>query len=175
MRHLETPRLALEPQHAKHADEMFAVLSDPLIYRFENAPPASVDALRERYRRLESRRSPDDREQWLNWVVRLKGDGSAIGYMQATVASDATALIGYEFNSAWWGRGLAHEAAVASLDELRAQYNVQRIGAVFKRANEPSRRLLGRLGMRVARPGEFPATHAEPDEDAMVLDRSPRG
>ena len=39
-----------QPQYylAAHADEMFVVLSDPAIYEFENAPPASADALRER-------------------------------------------------------------------------------------------------------------------------------
>lgn len=62
MRTIATARLALEPQVAAHADEMFVVLADPAIYEHENEPPASVEWLRERYRRLESRRSPDGRE-----------------------------------------------------------------------------------------------------------------
>jgi ribosomal-protein-alanine N-acetyltransferase len=173
MRRLETPRLVLEPQRFTHADEMFVVLSDPAIYRFENAPPVSVDALRARYAALESRRSPDEREQWLNWVVRVKDGGAAIGYLQATVGSTGAALIGYEFNSAWWGRGLAHEAAAATVRELLEHHGARVVGAVFKRVNEPSRRLLGRLGMRAARPDEFPASQADADEDAMVFDRGP--
>ncbi len=43
MRVIETATLVLEPQVASHADEMFAVLSDPAIYEHENAPPLSVD------------------------------------------------------------------------------------------------------------------------------------
>ena len=71
MRTLETAALTLEPLTVRHADEMFAVLGDPAIYEYENEPPASLDALRRRYAALESRRSPDGSEGWLNWVIRL--------------------------------------------------------------------------------------------------------
>lgn len=169
MRALETPRLVLEPQTEAHADEMYAVLIDPAIYEFENAPPASLDALRERYRKLQGGRSPDGRQLWLNWVARLRADGDAIGYVQATVLQDRTALIAYEFGSAWWGRGLAHEATAAVVEELRTRYGVRTVGAVFKKLNRRSRALLARLGLREAGPGEFPAAMAETDEAAMVL------
>lgn len=173
MQTIETARLVLEPQTAAHAEELFVVLSDPAIYEFENAPPASLDALRERFRALESRRSPDGRQLWLNWLVRLHADGAAIGYVQATVLPDANALIAYEFGSAWWGRGLAREAVAALIASLHARERVRAVGAVFKRANFRSRRLLERLGLRVAGDGEFPRGEAEPDEDAMVLPLPP--
>ena len=167
-RSLQTARLVLEPLAAAHADEMYAVLTDPAIYEFENAPPASLDALRERYRRLECGRSPDGRQLWLNWVARLREHGNAIGYVQATVLPDRTALIAYEFGSAWWGRGLAHEATAAAVEELRTRHGVRVVGAVFKKVNQRSRALLTRLGLREAEPGEFPAPMAEADEAAMV-------
>jgi RimJ/RimL family protein N-acetyltransferase len=168
IRPLETPRLVLEPQVAAHAEEMFVVLSDPAIYEFENAPPVSVEALRERYRALEGRRSPDGRQLWLNWTVRLKDGDLAIGYVQATVLPDAAALVAYEFNSAWWGQGLAHEAGAAAMREIGQHLGVARFGAVFKTANERSRRLLARLGMRPAASGQFPSALAEADESAMA-------
>ena len=71
MRILHPGVLALEPQTAAHAAEMFEVLSDPAIYEHENAPPASLEWLRTRFEKLESRKSGDGREQWLNWVIRL--------------------------------------------------------------------------------------------------------
>src|SRR5512132_2186077 len=95
MRTIETDALTLEPQVVRHAGEMFAVLNDPAIYEYENAPPASLAALQARYAALESRRSPDGAEDWLNWVVRLPG-GAAIGYVQATVRSGGRAAIAYE-------------------------------------------------------------------------------
>ena len=171
MRVLETPRLVLEPQTADHAEEMYAVLADPAIYEFENQPPASVDALRERYGKLESGRSPDGSELWLNWVVRVRGAGPAMGYVQATVLADAKALLAYEFGSAWWGCGYAREATTAAIDELRGRYGVTAVGAVFKQSNVRSRRLLERLGMHATGPDEFPGGLAEADEAAMVLAR----
>jgi hypothetical protein len=52
---IETSGLRLEPQAATHAAEMFVVLSDPAIYEFENEPPASLEWLRARFTKLESR------------------------------------------------------------------------------------------------------------------------
>ena len=37
---------------------------------------------------LESRRSPDGSEEWLNWVVREKESNAAVGTLQATIAGD---------------------------------------------------------------------------------------
>jgi len=84
MRVIETGNLTLEPQTAAHAEEMFAVLSDPAIYEYENQPPPSLEWLRTRFTKLESRLSANGREQWLNWVVRLP-TSELIGYVQATV------------------------------------------------------------------------------------------
>ena len=169
MRGLETARLVLEPQVAAHAEAMYVVLSDPAIYEFENEPPASLEVLRERYGKLESRHSPDGTQLWLNWVVRLRGEGTAIGYVQATVLPEARALIAYEFGSAWWGRGLAYEATASVIQELRGNYGAKTVGAVLKRTNQRSSALLARLGMRVAGQAEFPHELAEADELAMVL------
>jgi len=168
MRELHTARLTLEPQLAIHADEMFAVLSDPAIYEFENAPPASVDTLRARYRALESRRSADGGESWLNWIVRLCG-GPAIGYVQATVLGAGRALIAYELHSAHWRRGYGTEAVSAMIDELRNSYGVTTIAAIFKRANYRSRGLLERLGLRAASAATTAGYALEPDEDLYVM------
>jgi len=56
---IDTGSLTLEPQIAAHAEEMFVVLNDSAIYEYENEPPASLERLRERFARLETRRSPD--------------------------------------------------------------------------------------------------------------------
>ena len=58
MRAVVASRCTLEPLVAAHAREMFDVLSDPAIYEFENAPPASQEWLTRRFERLEQRWSP---------------------------------------------------------------------------------------------------------------------
>lgn len=169
MRTIEQGALLLEPQVAAHADEMFAVLSDPRIYEHENEPPRSAAWLRERFARLESRVSPDGRELWLNWVLRLR-DGPAIGYLQATVYGGGRADVAYELGSAWWGRGLAAQAVQAMIDELVARYGVRRLSAVLKRSNQRSERLLQRLGFARASDEEAQRRMLDADELLMRCD-----
>jgi len=169
MRVIETGGLTLEPQTATHADEMFAVLSDPAIYEHENAPPPSLEWLRTRFTKLETRVSPDGREQWLNWVIRLS-DAALIGYVQATVHPDGRAAIAYELSSAHWGRGLAHQAVEAMMRELAERHGVRRFTAVLKRGNLRSLRLLERLGFSLASPDRHAVLRVEPDELLMHRD-----
>ena len=171
MRPLPAARLTLEPQVAAHAQEMFAVLSDPAIYEYENEPPPSPEWLRARFTRLESRRSADGREQWLNWVIRLP-TSELIGYVQATLRADGRAAIAYELASAHWGRGLARQAVQAMMDELVAAYEVRELSAVLKCKNGRSMRLLERLGFALAAPAEHVAYHVDPDE--LLMQRSIR-
>jgi [ribosomal protein S5]-alanine N-acetyltransferase len=166
MRGLETPRLLLEPQTAAHSEAMFELLGDPVLYRFENAPPASLQALRARFEKLETRRSGDGREQWLNWVLRPRS-GGLIGYVQATVRGDGQAFVAYVIGSAHWGQGLAGEAVTAMLGELATQYGVHTAWAVFKRANTRSRRLLERLGFVAADAADLLRLAVDGDEDLM--------
>lgn len=167
MRRLETLRLTLEPQTAAHADEMFAVLSDPAIYEYENEPPISRDWLRSRFAMLETRQSADGTEQWLNWVIRLP-EGTLIGYVQATVFADRRAMIAYELGSAWWGRGFAQVSTRAMIAELRAQYQVHALSAILKGGNFRSRRLLERLGFTIATNTERDIAQVDADEILML-------
>jgi len=172
MQTLRTARLVLEPQVAMHADEMFAVLSDPAIYEFENEPPVSLEWLRVRFARLETRVSGDGRERWLNWVVRGP-EGGLIGYVQASASADGRAFIAYELASAHWGHGFGREAVRAMLTELAAHYGVRQAGAVFKRANHRSRRLLTRLNFVMPSPADREHYRPDEDEDLLVLALDP--
>ena len=169
MRTIRTEHVALEPQSASHADAMFAVLSDPVIYEYENEPPRSLEWLRERFTKLETRRSADGTEHWLNWVIRIP-TSELIGYVQATVHPDGRAAIAYELASRFWGRGLAQAAVQAMIPALKEEYGVRRLSAVFKRRNHGSQRLLERLGFTLATQALHAELGAEPDEMLMVKD-----
>lgn len=166
MQVIESAGLVLEPQTVAHAEEMFVVLSDPAIYEYENQPPPSAEWLRTRFALLESRRSPDGREQWLNWVIRLP-NAELIGYVQATVRSTGRAAIAYELSSKHWGRGLATQAVRAMIGELVVRYQVRGLSAVCKRDNQRSMRLLERLGFSLASPHEHGKRQIEPGELLM--------
>ena len=169
MRIIQAGSLTLEPQAAAHAEEMFAVLSDPAIYEYENEPPPSLEWLRARFAKLESRVSADGREQWLNWVIRVP-TSELIGYVQATVRPGGHAAIAYELSSAYWGRGLGRGAVKAMISELVEHYKVRSLFAVLKRDNLRSVRLLERLGFSLASPEQHAQRHVEPGEVLMHRD-----
>jgi RimJ/RimL family protein N-acetyltransferase len=160
--------LTLVPQIAAHAAELFQVLSDPALYEHEGEPPVSVDWLRARLLRLESRVSPDGQQGWLNWVIR-EADGDLVGFVQATVLPDGRALVAYMVSSRHWGRGLASKAVVAMAGELVLRHGVHTLFAVLKRSNGRSLRLLERLGFVPASADEHVELHADTDELLMRL------
>jgi RimJ/RimL family protein N-acetyltransferase len=172
MHTLLTARCTLEPQVEAHAAAMFVVLSDPAIYEFENAPPPSLDWLQTRFRRLETRQSPDGRQRWLNWVLRLPG-GDLAGYVQATVLESGIAFVAYELDSAHWRQGLGSSAVGAMLAELASAHGVRQALAVLKARNFRSLGLLEHLGFRPATPDDCAAAGPEADEIVMAKDLAP--
>lgn len=143
---LATPTLTLEPLTAAHAEELFAPLSDPAMYEFvPQDPPASRDALCERYRRLETRRSANGEELWLNWVVRLRSSAAA-GLVQATCVKGAKAFIAYEVFTPHQRRGIATEAILEMLKHLRQSAVTETAVARVDTRNARSICLLERLG-----------------------------
>ncbi len=168
MQTLHTPRLVLEPLVAAHADALYPLLADARMAEFLDHPaPASLQALRERYGRLESRRSGDGREHWLNWAILLRDDAAAgdtrgaIGAVQASVLEDHRAWVAYEVGCAWWGRGIATEATQAMLDHLERDYAVTQCMATVDQRNERSWRLLERLGFARASADEADALEVQ--------------
>jgi ribosomal-protein-alanine N-acetyltransferase len=174
MNTLQAGAMQLEPQRASHAAPMFALLSDPAIYEFGNAAPDSQAALRQRFERLESRRSGDGSQLWLNWVVRLPS-GELAGYVQATVQEPARAYVAYELASRFWRRGIATQAVQAVLRELASTYAVRDAYAVLSTRNFRSAALLRKLGFAPVEAGALPAFEHDVDETVMhrsLVDRT---
>lgn len=144
---LATERLLLEALRADHADEMATVLADPALYRFTGGDPPTPEALRAQYALQARGLAPDGTEIWHNWVVRLRADGTAIGFVQATVTDGGRAAdIAWVIGTAWQGRGYATEAADAMIDRLVAG-GVRTITAHVQPENEASIGVAGRLGL----------------------------
>jgi hypothetical protein len=86
---LESARLTLHPLAVADAAEMAAVLADPELYRYTGGAPPTLEELTRRYERQVAGPAGSD-ETWLNWIVRRRDDGRAVGFLQATVhGSDA--------------------------------------------------------------------------------------
>lgn len=108
-----------------------------------------LDALRSRYRLLAPGRSPDGRELWLNWVVRLRADEHrAVGTVQATVGDDlGQAEVAWVVGTPWQGEGYAGEAAVALTGWLREK-GVRRVIAHVHPEHSASEKAAVRAGLR---------------------------
>ena len=151
---LATPRLWLEPLVAAHAAPLYAPLDDERLYRFiPQDPPASSAALAARYHRLSSRRSPDGRERWLNWAMRLRQEDVYVGTLEASVDPDrAAADIAYTVFVPHQRRGYAREGLARVLDHLFEDHGVEVVAAQIDTRNTGSIALVEALGF--ARVGE---------------------
>lgn len=149
---IATPRLLLEPLTGAHADALFAPLQDEAIFRWISANiPSTVEALRERWARNESRLSPDGSEVWLGWAARRTSDGVYVGKMDACVDDASVANnVGYMFFPAFWGQGLATEAVVGIVDHL-TRLGITRFVATVTAGNAASARVLTKAGFALAR------------------------
>ena len=140
---ISTSRLTLTPLAVTDATEMVGVLSDPALYTFTGGKPPTLTQLEELYRR-QSAGCPWDGEVWRNWIVRL--DGTAIGYVQATVKGDSADLA-WVVGSPWQGSGYASEASQAVRDWL-ADRGAARFSAHIHPDHTASRAIATKLGLQ---------------------------
>lgn len=147
---------------------MFALLTDPRLYEFIPAePPASLSSLTERYRRLETRQSPDGSQRWLNWVIQPVDDDACLGFVQATIHPQQTADFAFLLGTAFWRRGLAYEASVSALKMLFGNHEATATFAKVDRRNVRSIALLRRLGFHQIEPAAYPHGDVLPSDDVF--------
>ena len=116
-------RLVLHPLHVADADEMVAVLADPVLHEFTGGRPATLEELNERYVRWVEG-SGSATELWLNWIVRRRDDEAAIGTVQATVVGlheQPEASVAWTIGTPWQRHGYASEATCGLVEWLRQQ------------------------------------------------------
>ncbi len=148
---LETDRLVLKSLRSEHAKHLFHMLSDQRIYSFiPQEPPTSVLLLEDRYRRLETGKSPVGDELWLNWAIYLKQQDNYIGTVQATVCDNKSAQIAYELAPDYWRCGYAAEACLRMIEALFADYDVLELIAEVDTRNIASWKLLEKLNFERA-------------------------
>ena len=103
------------PLRADDADDLAEFLDDPVMREWLDSN--EVGDLRARFHRWERRTSPDGRQRWLNWVVRLRDDGRAVGWVQATVEGES-AEVAYAMLASRRRRGYCAEAVARVVESL---------------------------------------------------------
>jgi [ribosomal protein S5]-alanine N-acetyltransferase len=149
-RALSGQRLRLEPLTAQHAGDLFEGLSDMRLYTFmPDEPPKSVAALEARYAKIEARRSPDGKQQWLNWAAFDTERNAAIGRFEATVLEDGVAHLAYIVFPQYWRRGYGGEGVTLVRDHLLTFPWIRSLLVEITPNNLPSRRLIEALNFVV--------------------------
>ena len=120
---ITTDRLVLHRLRVTDADEMVAVLADPVLHEFTGGRPATLEELNERYVSWVEG-SGSATELWLNWIVRRRDDEAAIGTVQATVVGpheQPEASVAWTIGTPWQRHGYASEATCGLVEWLSNQ------------------------------------------------------
>lgn len=145
---LETERMFLREAQPTDAEATFAVLSTVAVCRYYDLSPlASLD---DAAHLIADRAAAFGRRERIRWVLAWKEDNVVIGScgLSRWREEQAEAEIGYELAPEWQGHGLMQEALTAVLDFGFDRMQLRRVEANVMPENEPSRRLLRRLGFR---------------------------
>jgi RimJ/RimL family protein N-acetyltransferase len=97
------------------------------------------------------------------WVVRTSHDHCMIGYAGLSVPAFLPEIlpaveVGWRLRPAAWGHGYATEAATAALDEAFSTLRLESVCSLPQVDNDPSWRVAERLGMKLVRDIDLPAT-----------------
>ncbi len=143
----ETRRLRLQPATLADAPDAFeSYTSDPEVPRYMTWRPHRALPQTEQFlRRCE--------EAWrerlaFTWSLRLKGDDSFAGVLEARVTEHSVA-IGYVLARHLWRRGLMSEAVGGLIQWAMASPAIHRVWAVCDVDNVASARLLAGVGMQL--------------------------
>ena len=167
---LRTERLTLRPMSAADADALHAQWNDPRVARFlfDGRPVA-----RELVQAIVAASEADFAARGFGlWTIRPDHGAAVAGICGLRVEAETGRVeLLYALDPAWWGRGIAGEAARAVLDDAFRRVRLPRVYAGTNPANGASVRLLERAGMRRL------GSRQTPVEELLVYaaDRDPLG
>jgi len=142
---LETPRLRMRPPTPADLEDLCRLTSDPEVMRYLGK---GVRTSEETESVLVAAIEHWERHAFGVWIVRDRESETFLGrcglrYFQDTPDIELT----YSFAKPTWGRGIASEAAAASMHFGFEQLRLERIIAIAMPENTGSRRVMEKLGM----------------------------
>lgn len=147
----ETPRLRLRQWRESDREPFAAMNADPAVMEFFPAlqDRASSDAA------IDNWQSQFAARGWSNWAVELRETGEFIGFVGLSVPRRLLPFspcveIGWRLARAFWGRGLATEAARGALRVGFERLALDEIVSFTAVGNTRSRAVMERIGMKDA-------------------------
>jgi RimJ/RimL family protein N-acetyltransferase len=151
---IDTERLRVRRFTQADAPTLTAYRNDPQVAIYQGWRVTAEAALRQFIADLEAI-EPGMPGGWFQFAVELRAAATHIGDVALFVdtADPPQGMIGYSFDRAYQGHGYATEAVQAVLRYAFETLTLHRITAAVDCRNQPSWRLLERIGMR--REGHF--------------------
>jgi RimJ/RimL family protein N-acetyltransferase len=152
MKILETERLILRHQVLEDLDALYALYCDPEITRYIPDAPTNYEETREE---LEWHRNGHPRHPELGlWATIHKESGAFIGrcgLLPWRIDGREEVEVAYTMARAYWGQGLATEAARAILQYGFQTLNLTRLVCLIDPENIASQRVAEKIGMTLER------------------------
>jgi ribosomal-protein-alanine N-acetyltransferase len=146
---LETPRLVLRHQILSDLDELWALYCDPEITKYIPDAPRTREEAREE---LEWHKNGHPRNRNLGlWATVYKENGKFIGrcgLLPWEIEGHQEVEVAYTIARAYWGQGLATEAAGAILQYGFRQLHLPRLVSLIEPGNAASQKVAEKIGMR---------------------------
>lgn len=160
---LETPRLLLREAAPEDAAFVLELMNEPSY--IENIGDRGVRAISDAVRYIEEKYVASyARHGFGLYVVELRDEPRPIGIC-GLVKRDSLDCpdLGFAYLRRFWARGLAGEAASATLEHARGVLALRRVYGVVSPGNARSIRLLERLGFRRLRSMKLPGQALDAD------------
>jgi RimJ/RimL family protein N-acetyltransferase len=169
---LETPRLLLRRWNSEDLDGFAAVNAQPEVMRYIH-DGRTLDRAATAERLSAYRRHWDEHGFGL-YAVEIKETGALAGFTGLAVPTFLPEImpaveIGWRLGRAYWGRGLATEAARSVLAHARDTLSLRRLVSIHVVGNEASARVMVKLGMTLERETVQPDTGRRVRVYAMTL------
>jgi RimJ/RimL family protein N-acetyltransferase len=143
---LETPRLVLRPFRHADAPDLFAIYSDPEVYRY--VPIGGWKEMDEAHQRIARDIHTMTAGEILRLAVQRRDDSRVVGEVLLFNFAEASgrAEIGYALAREAWGCGYAREALPPLIDYAFDALGLRRLHANVDPRNVASAKVLERLG-----------------------------
>jgi ribosomal-protein-alanine N-acetyltransferase len=152
---LTTERLILRQLNIKDADEIMILRSDDSVNEFIDRPKSIDKSEAEKF--IKKIENGINNNQWIYWVITLKGDNTLIGticYWNISVENDM-AEIGYELHPYFQGKGIMQEAISKIIEFGFNKMKLKVITAVLHAGNNKSIKVLLKNNFLLDRNNEY--------------------
>ena len=147
MQEIETERLRLRMPASSDLDALLPIVGDPEVMKYLGIEAGTTLTRAETETMLGQMIDAWKRRGWGRWVVMQKDDNKVIGFCGYRLLDNTPELL-YVFAKSAWGRGLATEAARATLRYGFEQLQFPRIIAATRHAHTASISIMRKIGMK---------------------------